>query len=57
MNRTDEVVARAMAVVAASRALRERQEKQRKEIYDRVQIAALRKPVIPKGVQLRLPLQ
>lgn len=54
MNRTDEVVARALALVAASRALREKQERQRKETYERVQIASLRKPNIPKGIQLPL---
>ena len=57
MTRTDEVVERAMALVAASRALRERQEQHRKQVYEKVQIAALRKPNIPKGIQLRLNLQ
>ncbi|WJH38397.1 hypothetical protein N7E02_07100 (plasmid) [Aliirhizobium terrae] len=57
MNRADEVVARALALVAASRALREKQERQRKETYERVQIASLRKPNIPKGIQLPLNLQ
>jgi hypothetical protein len=57
MNRTDEVVERAMAVVAASKARRERQEQQRKQVYERVQIESLRKPNIPKGIQLRLSLQ
>lgn len=57
MNRTDEIAERALALVAASRALRERQEQQRREVYERVQIAALRKPNIPKGIQLRLNLQ
>jgi hypothetical protein len=57
MNRTDEVVARALAVVAASRALREKQERQRKEIFERVQVASLRKPYVPKGMQMPLDLQ
>lgn len=57
MNRTAEVVARALALVAASRALREKQERQRKETYERVQIASLRKPNIPTGIQLPLNLQ
>jgi hypothetical protein len=57
MNRADEVAERALALVAASRALRERQEQQRREVYERVQIAALRKPTLPKGMQLRLNLQ
>jgi hypothetical protein len=56
MSRTDEVVARALAVVAASRALREKQERQRKEVYERVQIASLRKPYIPRGMQMPLDL-
>ena len=57
MRRTDEVVERALAVVAASRALRERQEQQRKQVYEKVQISTLRRPNIPKGMQLRLNLQ
>jgi hypothetical protein len=57
MNRADEIIAKAMSVVAASRALREKQERQRKEVYERVQIASLRKPTIPKGIQLRLDIQ
>ncbi|MEV4610927.1 hypothetical protein D3C73_624370 [compost metagenome] len=57
MKRAEDVAERALAMVAASRALRERHEKQRKEVYERVQIASLRKPNIPKGIQLRLDLQ
>ncbi|SFB42561.1 hypothetical protein SAMN03159496_03591 [Rhizobium sp. NFR07] len=57
MNRADEVAKRALALVAASRAMRERHEQQRREVYERVQIATLRKPRIPKGIQLRLNLQ
>ena len=57
MNRSDEVVNRAMNVVAASRALRERQAQQRKQIYDKIQVESLRKPIVPKGIQLRLNLQ
>ncbi len=57
MSRTDEVVSRALAVVAASRALREKHEKHRREVYKRVQIASLKRPSIPKGIQLRLNLQ
>jgi hypothetical protein len=57
MNRTDDVIAKALAAVAKSREWRERQEKRRKEVYERVQIASLSKPNIPKCVQLRLPLQ
>ena len=57
MKRAEEVAERALALVAASRALRERHEQQRRDVYERVQIAALRKPRIPKGIQLRLNLQ
>jgi hypothetical protein len=54
---SDEVVNRAMNVVAASRALRERQAQQRKHIYDKIRVESLRKPIVPKGIQLRLNLQ
>lgn len=57
MKRADEVAERALALVAASRALRERQDKERREIYERIQISVMRKPNIPKGIQLRLNLQ
>lgn len=57
MTRAEEVAERALAMAAASRALRERHDKQRKEVYERVQIASLKKPNIPKGIQLRLNLQ
>lgn len=57
MQRTDEVVARALAAVAASKALRERHDRERKAVYGRIELAALRKPSVPKGVQLRLNLQ
>ena len=57
MHRTDEVVARALSVVAASRTLRERQEQQRREIYGRIELATLKTPYIPKGIQLPLKLQ
>jgi uncharacterized protein YdaU (DUF1376 family) len=57
MQRTDEVVARALAAVAASKALRERHDRERKAVYGRIELATLRKPSVPKGVQLRLNLQ
>jgi chemotaxis regulatin CheY-phosphate phosphatase CheZ len=57
MHKTEEVVARALSVVAASKALRERQEQQRREIYGRIELASLKKPYIPKGIQLPLRLQ
>ncbi len=57
MKRAEEVAERALALVAASRALRERHDKERKEVYERVQIASMPRPTIPKGIQLRLNLQ
>jgi hypothetical protein len=57
MNRTNEVVERALAVVAASKARRERHDRERRRVYERVQIESLRKPNVPKGGQLRLGLQ
>lgn len=57
MDRTQLVVERAMAVVAASRARRERQDRERKEAFERIQIAMLKRPTrIPKGIQLPLDL-
>jgi hypothetical protein len=57
MQKTEDVVARALAVVAASKALRERQDRQRREIYGRIEIAIMKKPTLPKGTQLPLNLQ
>jgi len=57
MHKTEDVVARALAGVAASKALRERQERQRREIYGRIELAILKKPNLPKGTQLPLNLQ
>ncbi len=56
MNRAEEIAERAMAMVVKSRSLRERQEQQRKQVFERVQIATLRKPSIPAGIQMRLKL-
>lgn len=56
MNRTEDVVERALAAVAASKACRERHERQREAAYSRIQIAMLKKPVIPKGMQILLEL-
>ncbi len=57
MNRAEEISERAMTMVAESRSLRERQEQQRKQVFERVQIATLRKPSIPLRIQMRLKLQ
>jgi hypothetical protein len=54
--RTDSVE-RTLAMIQASRALRERQAERRRETFSRIELANLRKPNIPKGVQLRLNLQ
>ncbi|MBU1314639.1 MULTISPECIES: hypothetical protein [Pseudorhizobium] len=56
MNRTEDVVERALAAVAASKARRERHERERKAAYSRIQVAMLKKPVIPKGMQIPLEL-
>ena len=55
MQRTD-VVARALATVAASKALREKHDRERRETYERIELACLRTPNIPRGVQLTLKL-
>ncbi len=57
MNRTEEVIERAMAAVAASRARRERQERERRQVFERIQVAMLKRPTLPKGVQIPLNLQ
>lgn len=57
MDRTEEVIERAMAAVAASRARRERQELERKQVFERIQIAMLKRPTLPKGIQMPLNLQ
>lgn len=57
MSRTEQVIERAMAAVAAARAAREADEKRRRETFQRVQIANLRKPTVPKGIQLPLDLR
>ena len=56
MTRTEQVIERAMAAVAAARAAREADEKRRRETFQRVQIANLRRPTVPKGIQLPLVL-
>ncbi|KEQ05941.1 MULTISPECIES: hypothetical protein [Pseudorhizobium] len=56
MNRTEEVIERAMAAVAASRARRERQERERKQAFERIQIAMLKRPTLPKGIQVQMRL-
>ncbi len=57
MDRAEEVIERAMAAVAASRARRERQERERKQVFERIQVAMLKRPTLPKGVQMPLNLQ
>ena len=57
MNRTEDVIERAMAAVAASRTRRERQERERKQAFERIQVAMLKRPTLPKGIQIPLNLQ
>jgi len=56
MTRAEQVIERAMATVAASRAAREAEAARRREIFEKIQIANQRKPNIPKGIQLSLDL-
>lgn len=56
MDRTEDVVERALAAVAASKARRERHAREREAAYSRIQVAMLEKPVIPKGMQIPLEL-
>lgn len=56
MDRAQQVIDRALAAVAASRARREREAKERREVFGRIQIASIRKPVLPKGIQIPLDL-
>ncbi|MFB9951548.1 hypothetical protein ACFFP0_22090 [Rhizobium puerariae] len=56
MSRTEQVIERAMAAVAASRAIREAEARRRRETFQKIQIANQRKPNIPKGIQLSLDL-
>lgn len=57
MQKASETAAKALAVVAASKALRERNDEQRRAFYSRIEIASMRKPTLPKGLQLSLKLQ
>ncbi|MBP1843054.1 hypothetical protein J2046_001308 [Rhizobium petrolearium] len=56
MTRAEQVIERAMAAVAASRAIREAEAERRREIFQKIQVASQRKPNIPKGIQLPLDL-
>ena len=57
MDKQNEAVERALRMVEASRALRERQAERRRETFGRIELASLRKPSLPKGFQMRLDLQ
>lgn len=59
MSRAELVVERTMAVLAQSRALRERSEQQRRETFSRIQIASAKKPyaLTKPGRQLSLQLE
>lgn len=54
MTRAEQVIERAMAAVAASRAIREAEAERRHETFQKIQIANQRRPNIPKGIQLPL---
>ncbi len=56
MSRTEQVIERAMAAVAASRAVREAEAERRRATFQKIQIATRRRPVLPKGMQLPLDL-
>ncbi|SIP99030.1 hypothetical protein SAMN05880582_101294 [Rhizobium sp. RU20A] len=57
MQDTQKVVERALAAVAQSRALRERQQARRKAVFSRIEAATIKITHIPKGIQLPLNLQ
>lgn len=54
MTRAEQVIERAMAAVAASRAIREAEAARRRETFQKIQIANQRRPNLPKGIQLPL---
>ncbi|MDM9626288.1 hypothetical protein QTL95_10295 [Rhizobium sp. S152] len=54
MTRTEEVVAKALAVVAASRAEREKDEERRKRVFGRIEMS--RPLPVLKGQQMKLDL-
>lgn len=56
MTRAEQVIERAMTIVAASRAIREAEAKRRRETFQKIQVANQRRPNIPKGIQLPLDL-
>lgn len=57
MTRAEQVIERAMATVAASRALREAEAERRRATFQKIEVASRRRPVnIPKGIQLPLDL-
>jgi len=56
MTRAEQVIERAMSIVAASRAVREAEAERRRETFQKIQVANQRRPAIPKGIQLPLDL-
>ncbi|WEX90211.1 hypothetical protein PZN02_005577 [Sinorhizobium garamanticum] len=56
MTHTEEVINRAMAVVAASRVRREREEERRRQIFGRIQLTPPLPALKRGGVQLSLNL-
>lgn len=56
MTRTEQVIERAMATVAAAREAREAEKRRRQETFRKIELANMRRPNVPKGIQLPLDL-
>ncbi|MFD1744045.1 hypothetical protein ACFSE1_01090 [Rhizobium helianthi] len=56
MTRAEEAVKNALAAVAASRAMRQRDAEERRKTFQRIQLASRKPLYVPKGVQMRLDL-
>ncbi|MGE6740268.1 hypothetical protein ACQKGC_08360 [Allorhizobium pseudoryzae] len=56
MTRADETVQNALKAVAAARALREREAAERRQTFQRIEIASRKPLYVPKGVQMPLKL-
>ncbi len=56
MTRAEQTVQNALKAVAAARALREREAAERRQTFQRIEIASRKPLYVPKGVQLTLNL-
>ncbi|MCO5734023.1 hypothetical protein [Rhizobium sp. SSA_523] len=56
MTSAEQTVQKALAAVAAARALREREAAERRQTFQRIEIASRKPLYVPKGVQLSLEL-